>query len=281
MIDYDPHDWWATFFAMRGSMLTELFSRILVVTTIAAGVAAAHHYGYPIDIPATPHTLVGVALGLLLVFRTNASYDRFWEGRKLWGGIVNSTRNVVRGAAALFPRDKAYEELRLWTRAFPYACMHLLRGTKGPLPVGLTQGDEASAQVAQHPPLAVALRMSGALKDARDRGLITDIQQMHLDGIVAQLIDHIGACERIHKTPLPLAYVVHLRRALLIYCVTLPLVFVQAMHFWCIPACALIGFVLFGIEEIGVEIEDPFGRDANDLPLEDICASIDKTLQAL
>ncbi len=281
MIDYDPHDWWATFFAVRGSMLTELLSRILVCTAVAAGVAVAADYGFEVDAPATPHTLVGVALGLLLVFRTNASYDRFWEGRKLWGGIVNATRNLVRGGAALFPGDKAFEELRLWTRAFPYACMHLLRGTKGALPVGLTPGDEAKVLVAQHPPLAVALRMSRALKDARDRGLVTDIQQMQLDGIVAQLVDHIGACERIHKTPLPFAYVVHLRRALLIYCLTLPFVFVKPMHFWSVLACALIAFVLFGIEEIGVEIEDPFGTDSNDLPLEGICASIDKTLQAL
>jgi putative membrane protein len=187
----------------------------------------------------------------------------------------------VRGAAALFPADKAYEELRLWTRAFPYACMHQLRGTKSALPVGLTPGQEAQVLVAQHPPLAVALRMSRALKGARDRGLITDIQQMQLDGIVAQLIDHLGGCERIHKTPLPFAYVVHLRRALLIYCLTLPFVFVKSMHFWSVLACGLIAFVLFGIEEIGVEIEDPFGKDTNDLPLEAICASIDKTLQEL
>ncbi|HSI04762.1 MAG: bestrophin family protein [Myxococcota bacterium] len=281
MIDYDPHDWWATFFAVRGSMLTELLSRILVCTAVAAGVAVAAEYGYEVDAPATPHTLVGVALGLLLVFRTNASYDRFWEGRKLWGGIVNASRNLVRGAAALFPRDKAYDELCLWARAFPYACMHQLRGSKAALPVGLTPAEEAQVLVAQHPPLAVALRMSRALKDARDRGLVSDIQQMQLDGLVAQLIDHVGACERIHKTPLPFAYVVHLRRALLIYCMTLPFVLVKPMHFWSVVASALIAFVLFGIEEIGVEIEDPFGKDSNDLPLESICDSIDKTLQAL
>ncbi len=281
MIDYDPHDWWYHFFALRGSMLFELMSRVLVCTAVATAVAAAQHYGHDLSTSAVPHSLIGVALGLLLVVRTNASYDRFWEGRKLWGGIVNATRNLVRSAATLFPRDEALEELRLWTRAFPYACMYGLRGTKGALPVGLTAGDEASVLVAQHPPLAVAMRMGAALKSARDRGRISDIQQMHLDALINQLIDHIGAYERIHKTPLPFAYVTHLRRALLLYCITLPFALVQSMHWWCVLASALIAFVLFGIEEIGVEIEDPFGVDANDLPLERICATIDENLAAI
>jgi putative membrane protein len=281
MIDYDPHDWWYHFFAVRGSMLTELMPRVLICAGAAASVAIAERCGYRLDAPATPHTLVGVALGLLLVFRTNASYDRFWEGRKLWGAIVNATRNVARGAASLYRGDELFDELCLWTRAFPYACMHMLRGTKPVLPVGLSPEQEAEIAAAQHPPLAVALRMSRAVNAARDRGLITDIQQTHLDGMVAHLVDNIGACERIHRTPLPFAYVVHLRRALVIYCLTLPFVLVQPMHFWSVLACALIAFVLFGIEEIGVEIEDPFGTDPNDLPLEGICAAIDKTLQAL
>jgi putative membrane protein len=281
MIDYDPHDWWFHFFAMRGSMLTELVSRVLLCAVVATVVAVAAYHRVELAIPPIGHTLVGVALGLLLVFRTNASYDRFWEGRKLWGCIVNASRNLMRAASALYPGEALLDELRGWARAFPYACMHALRGSKVVLPAGLPRDEETAVLAAVSPPVAVALRMSRAIKAARDRGLITDIQQMELDRNVGQLVDCIGGCERIHKTPLPFAYVVHLRRALVLYCVTLPFALVEPMRFWSILAVVLISFVLFGIEELGVEIEDPFGTDPNDLPLERICESIDKNLTAL
>ena len=95
------------------------------------------------------------------------------------------------------------------------------------------------------------------------------------------LIDYCGACERIRSTPLPFAYAVHLRRALIVYCFTLPLALVQKYGWETVPVTLMIAYVLFGIEEIGVEIEGPFGDDDNDLPLEDICETIHKNLYAL
>ena len=99
MIDYDPHDWWSHFWDIKGSMVREILGRVVLLTLWAAIVVVIFELlGLSIAIPLSIHGLVGVALGMLMVFRTNASYDRFWEGRKLWGGIVNESRNLARGA---------------------------------------------------------------------------------------------------------------------------------------------------------------------------------------
>ncbi len=256
-------------------MVLDIVVRILVATFSAALVAGAHQVGWHVAIPATAHSLIGVALGLLLVFRTNASYDRFWEGRKLWGGMVNTCRNIARVGVTLFKEPRAYAELAELVRAFPLACMNTLRGAPQSLSV---RSDIAKAQ---HVPLAICRDMGRVINDERQSGHITDIQQAMMDGHVSVLMDIIGACERIRKTPLPFAYVVHLRRALMIYTVTLPFCLVEPLRWWSVLATSLVAFVLFGIEEIGVEIEDPFGTDANDLPLEKICATIDANIQAL
>jgi putative membrane protein len=104
---------------------------------------------------------------------------------------------------------------------------------------------------------------------------------MTLDHNVQLLIDYMGACERIHKTPLPFAYVVHLRRALILYTATLPFALLKPFGWGSLVATFLIAYVLFGIEEIGVEIEDPFGVDDNDLPLERICETIQRDLETI
>jgi ion channel-forming bestrophin family protein len=95
MIQYDPHRWSDHLFDVKGSLIPEITLRVLSCVVWAAGVVVVHRFIRSIDIPATVHTLLGVALGLLLVFRTNSSYNRFWEGRQLWGSLVNETRNIL------------------------------------------------------------------------------------------------------------------------------------------------------------------------------------------
>ena len=109
-------------------------------------------------------------------------------------------------------------------------------------------------------------------------GVLDSIRQVAVEHNLEQLVDYLGACERIHKTPLPFAYVIHLRRALLLYALSLPFVLVESFGWGTIAATFAISYIMFGIEEIGVEIEDPFGYDDNDLPLEQICEGIEKRL---
>lgn len=277
MIDYDSHSWMSHLFDIKGSMVREVLGRVLTCVTWSAVVVVFHKTVHPLGVPSTVHSLVGVALGLLLVFRTNSSYDRFWEGRKLWGAIVNDCRNLARdGAAYLAAAPELRDDLVRWTAAFPFACMNSLRGTAalGPIAATLPAEEVRDALSADHVPSAVAARVTSTIVAARDRGAISDIVAMDLGRYVARLMDDIGGCERIHKTPLPFAYVVHLRRALILYCFTLPFALIGDFGWGTILDTLLVAYVFFGIEEIGVEIEDPFGEDDNDLPLEAICETI-------
>lgn len=284
MIDYDPHKWRTHFLDVRGSMVRVIGYRVLLCIVVAAGATVAHHRHLDVGISDKAHSLIGVALGLLLVFRTNASYDRFWEGRKQWGGIVNETRNLARTATVLVAADPLLVgRIIRWTIAFTWASMFHLRGQKnlGPGKDALPGADARRVEGAVHPPLHAAREISAAISDARVAGLIGEVQQMALDQNVQQLVDYIGACERIRKTPLPFAYVVHLRRALVLYCVSLPFALLPAFGYGTILATGVVAYILLGIEEIGVEIEDPFGTDDNDLPVDDICRTIDTNLRSL
>ncbi|MBS1834941.1 MAG: hypothetical protein JST65_19635, partial [Acidobacteria bacterium] len=215
---------------------------------------------------------------------TNASYDRFWEGRKLWGGMVNETRNLVRLGKAHLAADPALlSRLARWTAAFPYAAMNGLRGVPGLgaaeryLPLDRVE----AARESKHTGLLVSQELTHCLQEAYKKGEITDIVLQMLDQNIQLLVDYLGGCERIRKTPLPFAYVIHLRRALIVYCFTLPFALVETYGWTTILDVFLVAYIFFGIEEIGVEIEGPFGFDDNDLPLEQICATIQQNVAAI
>ncbi len=285
MINYDPHKWLDHFFDYKGSLVKEISGRVLLCTLWSAGIVYFNANVYPIGMPSIIHTLVGVALGLLLVFRTNASYDRFWEGRKLWGGIVNETRNLVRSSEAfLMNAPEVRKEISLWTIAFAYGTMNILRDkvSYGIYESELDPEEVKKAYTSGHPALYAAKKISTTLQKAKLKGDISDYAQATIDQNVQLLVGYLGGCERIHRTPLPFAYVVHLRRALVIYCFTLPVALIDLFEWkWAVILDTLfLSYVYFGIEEIGVEIEDPFGEDENDLPLETICASIAKNTKA-
>lgn len=283
MIDYEPHHWRDHFFDARGSMARAIGLRALVCAGSALVITLVHYRWHEFESTEKVHALIGTSLSLLLVFRTNASYDRFWEARKLWGAIINETRNLARSTSVLLAADDALVAriIRLDV-AFPYAAMNLLRGKRGlgPVAAELSPADAALCD-AQHAPLAITRAISHAIAEAQRRGLISDIQQSVLEQNLQQLIDYIGGCERIRRTPLPFAYVVHLRRALAIYCGTLPMALVEHFGWITIPVTFLVAYVLLGIEEIGVEIEEPFGTDDNDLPLDRFCTTIEQNLRAL
>ncbi|RKG62872.1 hypothetical protein D7V80_32830 [Corallococcus sp. CA054B] len=284
MVEYDPHRWWSYFHYLRGSMVKEIVGRVLMCVVWAAAVVGFHQEVVNVGVPPTVHTLAGISLSLLLVFRTNASYDRFWEGRKLWGGIVNETRNLLRASEPFLGRTELFAPLVRWTAAFPFAAAAWLRGQQrhlGPHTDPLPSGEVTDVLKAQHVPLNVARRMTAVLDEGRRQGLYPEYVQMQLDQNVHLLIDYLGGCERIHRTPMPFAYMVHLRRALILYCFTLPFALVDTFGWVTVVATFVVAYVFFGIEEIGVEIEDPFGTDDNDLPLDTICQNIQNNLLAL
>ena len=284
MIQYDPHRWFDHLFDVKGSLIPEITLRVLLCVVWAVGVVTFSRYVEVVAIPATVHTLLGTALGLLLVFRTNSSYDRFWEGRQLWGGLVNESRNLARGASVHLRGDAVLRDhVMRWTAVFPYAVKNVLRGSEGlgSIADGLPRAELEWVLGSEHPPLSIATRISARLVKARDKGLISDIILAMLDQNVQQLVDYLGGCERINTTPLPFSYMVHLRRVMIIYCFTLPFALIDSLGWLTIPATLGVAYTFFGIEEIGVEIENPFGQDLNDLALEELCGKIAKNLLAL
>jgi ion channel-forming bestrophin family protein len=283
MIEYDARKWRRQILAFQGSVSPKILIRLVLLTLWAIGVVLSHRHFREIEVPPTGHGLIGVALGLLLVFRTNASYDRYWEGRKAWERISNDCRNLVRTASALLSNDRAFlDPVVSWTIAFPYACMHRLRGERS---LGLAAAHLPSDEVAEvlaedHVPMAVATRISRLIAEKRSGGGTFPERAVILsDSYVRSLIDNIGVCERIQDTPMPFAYVVHLRRALMLFLLTLPFALVNPFGWATVVYTMLISYVLLGIDEIGVEIENPFGTDHNDLPLEAICAGIAQNLR--
>jgi putative membrane protein len=263
-------------------MLREILYRVLSSVLFSVVVTVVDRRLMPLGVSDKAHSLVGLAIGLLLVFRTNAGYDRFWEGRKLWGAIVNESRNLGRLASVLLAEDPALLRRVLGCgTAFAWATLRALRKGLDPSPLPGLPPEDTDVAEAGHVPLALARRLSLHFDEARRRGLISDYQQMTLDQNVQLLIDYLGGCERILKTPLPFAYVVHLRRTLVIYCFSLPFALLPSFGWGTMAVTLGVAYVLFGIEEIGVEISDPFGTDDNDLPLEDICATIQRDLTAL
>jgi putative membrane protein len=280
MIDYDPYRWTSHLLDVEGSMVREIIGRVFLCTIFAAGVVVFHNVAFPVYISSTTHTLVGVVMGMLLVFRTNASYDRFWEGRRMWGSIINETRNLARGVRAYVAptAPDLARQVALWTAAFAHAAMNNLREGSGIGPAldHLPPDETAAVLASPHVPVAVATKISERLAEARDRGAISDIVLTALDQNSQLLVDYIGSCERIYRTPLPFVYVVHLRRALFLYCYSLPFALVGLYGWWTILVVFLLAYVLFGVEEIGVEIENPFGLDSNDLPLSRFCQIIER-----
>ena len=223
------------------------------------------------------HSLLGIVLGLFLVFRTNSAYDRWWEGRKLWGSMVNSTRNFTLKLNAYLP--SADRENRMWlARMIPNFVIatkeHLRKG------VQLTELEISEEDIADkiknsdHKPNIIAGMLYSRVNSLCQQKKITGEQFWLLDKEMKDFIDIMGACERIKYTPIPYSYSMFIKKFIFIYIITLPFGFVTTFEYITIPTVLLITFVLLSVELIAEEIEDPFGRDINDLPTDDLAVKI-------
>ena len=278
MIDYDAKRWFQILFRIRGSVLPQLIGRVAAVT--AMGVLAAWlEARFRISIAPISHTLIGVPLGLLLVFRTNASYDRFWEGRRLFGAIVNRCRDFSRQAATWLGDDPLLcAELRRLLLAMVALVNQRLRQETDLSALGpwLTDAERSSLELLGARSSVVATWLGQRLAKRAALGTLSEQRLQQMDLSLSGLIDALGGAERIMKTPVPFAYAQHIKIFVLLFCLTVPFAMASTMH-WLTPAgAALLAFGLFGIDEIGVEIEEPFGYDANDLPLDQILKGIER-----
>jgi putative membrane protein len=235
-----------------------------------------------ISLAIAPFEFAGAALGLMLVLRTNAGYDRWWEARKLWGGIVNQSRNLVISATAYGPTDSEWrEKIVRWAAVFPHVARLSLRGELPSTEVANLVGSEDARRIASagHMPSFVAATLGDLLHEARETLKMDGFAFMQVDRERALLIDHIGACERIAKTPLPRAYSIEIRCFIATFLFMLPFSLLHLLdNDWLVPFITmLVAYPLLALDQIGVELENPFSTsNLSHLPLDDISANIER-----
>lgn len=275
MVDYESKSWLRVLVTLRGTVILALLPRVALATLVGVAAWLAHRH-HAFKIPTTVHTMLGVALGLLLVFRTNASYDRWWEGRKLFGGMVNRLRDLVRQTSAWFPEGPARTEAqRLVALWYALLVQHLRKERDlGATGVAMSDAEKAALESVATRPVLVSRWLTELVAAQVSAGHLSDQRLFAIDQNLTAMNDYEGASERIMKTPIPFAYAHHIKAFLALFIFTAPFALAHDMGAMTPVAAFFIAYGMFGIEEIGVEIEDPFGYDPNDLPLDRIGATI-------
>ena len=281
-----PAPFWSDAVALKGAATPSVMVHAAIFTLLSLVVTAIHfNKALPnLNVDVTPFEVGGAVLGAILVLRTNAGYERWWEGRKLWGGIVNQSRNLGVSAVAYGPGDAAWRDRFVrWSAAFGHASRLSLRGRRESPELVTLLGPEDAARVlsAHHMPSFVLDVLARLLREARDSGLDA-FAFLEMERQRAILMDHIGGCERILKSPLPRAYAIQIRRFLAVFLATLPFGLVERIA-WLTPiATFLVAYPLFALDDIGVELQFPFSeRSLNHLPLDEICSTIERDLLAM
>ncbi len=275
--------WLQQAFQLKGAVILAIYKRVIWAGVFGLIISVLYYFKFPVSEPIVGGVVPSIVLGLLLVFRTNTAYERYWEGRKLWGNIVNDSRNLAWQIWVMIgevePEDRANKiaAMRL-VEAFSVACKLSLKSepVNRELAELMSQSQYLQLQTSNIPALQIVSWIGDYLQQQYKRGsdILHYSNLVLMQTILKSKIDSLGGCERILRTPLPLAYTIHLKQLLLIYCFLLPFQIVHELGWGTSPIVALISFTLFGIEEIGLEIENPFGDDPNDLPLDTICATI-------
>lgn len=288
MIDYDRTSWWPVCFAWRGTVLPHVLGRVGLLTGFCLALWAFNEYvlkqegvGRPLpELDPLGHSVLGVALSMLIVFRTNSSNNRFWEARSHWGAFVNTTRNLARMAAVYAP--PAADLARLLSAYVILVKEQLRDHVELDCIRHLVPGRvQARLEGVSNPASVLAREMSAWVAARLAEGRLDPILASRMETLVGVLVDNQGGLEKIHRTPLPFAYAALIKQVLLVYLATLPFVLVPKMAFVAPLVVAGVSLGMLGIEEAGVEIEDPFGLDPNHLPMDQLCDKIRRDVDDL
>lgn len=279
MIKYDPKSWFALIFALHKSDTMRILWKEMVYISILATLITYIEITYFPDIKALAnlnivYSLVGFVISLLLVFRTNTAYDRWWEGRKKWGELVNDSRNL---AVKLNTMEISEEDKKFFSRMISNFAIsskdHLKDGIRIEN-LNILDKEIAHIHKVNHGPIAITEFMYERLNQLKKMGTITQEEFMVLDKNLNGFIDMIGACERIRNTPIPYSYSLFIKKFIFLYTGTLPIAFVSLLGYYAVAVTVLVFYVLVSMEILAEEIEDPFGLDDNDLPTEEMSQRI-------
>jgi putative membrane protein len=278
MINYNPKNWLGFIFSLHKSdTIRILWKEIIYIAILTAIITSLELHFFPsssvLKNLTAVYSLLGFVISLLLVFRTNTAYDRWWEGRKLWGAVVNDSRNLSSLLASMGLTEAETQSYSRQLIAFSSSMKEHLRRNKLPLPFPLEESVHVGNQ-----PLWIAHEIRKDIANLLQTNRIDNIQWQLLNKHLDSLIDSLGACERILNTPIPFSYSLFFKKFIFIYVVTMPLAFVELFEYWSVLISTFVFYALVSMEILAEEIEDPFGTDTNDLPLDDICERISESV---
>ena len=265
--------------AWHGSVTPRILLSVCVAGIYAFGLAwiDGNYLNLP-HLAVTPFEYIGAVLGLLLVFRTNAGYDRWWEARKLWGGIVNQSRNLLIMTSSYGAGNTQWQQdMQKWIVAFSFTAKESLRLQKNfdDLSDLFTTDEITQLQKAPHAAVFTANKIAALLETARFKQQLNHWILAEFEKQRSLLIDYIGACERILKTPIPLVYAIKIRRFILIYLMLLPFSIIDKAGLMTAPITILVAYPLLSLDRIGLELQNPFAiKNLSHLPLQTICEGI-------
>lgn len=284
MIAYNPKDWFTFIFKLHKSDTVRRLFPMMIAIGIYSWLLAYIELNYlqlsyrdQLKNLTILHSLLGFVISLLLVFRTNTAYERWWEGRKLWGSLVNTSRNLAVKMHGLLDAQRQSDRL-YFMRVIPLYAEVLkahLQSEKVRLSLDEVEHPEIRDLAdGKHMPNQLARSMSARVSDLYRQGVISGEVMLSLQTELQSFTDVCGACERIKNTPIPFSYSLFIKKFIFFYVMTLPMGFVFSLGYYVIPVVIFIFYVLTSIEVIAEEIEDPFGGDSNDLPLGKIAENI-------
>ena len=262
-------------FATRGSILPRILAPLLFILLVSVG-AVMLTYVRPAllsRLGAMPFTLVGLSLSIFMSFRNTACYDRWWEGRKLWGQLVIASRSFARQIATVAPVDR--DPLLAGVAGFAAGLAARLRGGDERAAIARHGADASNAPNATDAVLASIGRRCHGLVSA---GAIDPIHYSVLEIQLSQMAQVQGGCERIKSTPVPFSYSLLLHRTAYVFCLLLPFALAPSLGWWTLPLAFMISYAFFGLDALGDELGDPFGTDSNDLPLDALVRSIEREM---
>ena len=283
---YDNKHWISVLLSMHKSDTLKTLGSGMIAMAVYAGIVAYLEIEYfKIDKDSSIrnisliHTLLGFVLSMLLVFRTNTAYDRWWEGRKLLGKMVNDSRNLAIKLHAILPEDD--KENRDFFKKYLCFFPHLLSRhlSKQSTKMELAQ-DQQHTEVEQlpHPPNALIWRIQNQVQKLYREGVITGDQLSILDTQLSGFLDVCGGCERIKNTPIPYSYSSFTKKFIVIYVITLPIAYAMSIGYMMTLLTVFVFYVLMSLEVLAEEIEEPFNNEENDLPMELIAQNIERNI---
>ena len=281
MVQYNTKDWITFIFRFHQSDTFRKLLPLMVLIGLYSGLICfleeeVFHLGEDSLVKniSVMHSMLGFVISLLLAYRTNTAYDRWWEGRKLWGTLVNNSRNLALKIAVILESEI---DRHFYQKVIPlYA--HILQKYLADDEAGLVlfEGLDLDIDHTKHKPNQVAKMLFKKTDELYKSGKISGHQLLYLNTELQSFTDVCGACERIKNTPIPYSYSAFIKKFIFFYVMTLPFSYTFILSYYVIPVVVFIFYVLASLELIAEEIEDPFGNDANDLPTEKIAANIKK-----